>query len=242
VLGSFVLSSARITEGRQGFAGSADASVRMSTLIAGTGNLLSTETRQGLLDDYVYRVDANFFGALVLDAIVKDDVPPVGAATLTDSVMLAIPQFLNPGKLDSAVESRSEKAFYVTRFGLPTHEDLLPGMLGPMVGYAGRYVFFALSFLLGAGMGALDRFLRTNTPVRTVLALGVVNCIMYYERGLGGVAVTIRGILTIMLLMQVLRFAERAARGGVHRPLRGQFTWPAVPRPLSAPTILRREQ
>lgn len=219
LLGSLVLSSARISEGRQGFSGTADAGVRLASLATGASHLLSTETRGQLLDDYVFRVDANSFGALVLDSMTSDHAEPVGVATLIDAAQLSVPRFLNPGKLDSSVEARSEKSFFITHFGLPTDIDLLPGVLGPMIGYAGPSMFFALAAMLGVGMGALDRLLRKNTPMRSVLAVGVVNSIMYYERGLAGAAVTIRGVIVIIALMQAVRLAERAAlRGHVLRP------------------------
>lgn len=102
VLALLVVSSARITSGRAEFGGGAGPAQRLDALLAGSSAIFAGDTRDQLLDDYVFRLDANYLGVRVLDALTEDaDATPVGGQTLVNMMNLAVPRFLNPAKLDS---------------------------------------------------------------------------------------------------------------------------------------------
>lgn len=93
----------------------------------------------------------------------------------------------------------------------------MPGIFAPLMSYLGPEGFFPLVALLGAGMAAADRFLRTNSPTRTIVAVGLMNSILYYERGLEGLVLTARGIVVFVVLAPVLGAVEAVARRSAGR-------------------------
>lgn len=176
-----MVSSARVDSGRQEFAAGATPVDRATALVGGLTGFASGSAYSGLLDDYVYRVDGNAFGALVL-AAQENGGDPVGFATIQNSVGLAIPSALNPGKLQLDVTSRNEEAYVVSKYKL-LRTDYLPTHLGVWLAWGGPFWIMFIAGLFGVAVALLDRFLRQVTPVRTIVGMGFLIVVIYYERG-----------------------------------------------------------
>lgn len=204
---AMVVSSTRAAVGRDAFEGDRGAGDRLSALTAGAAALPSAAGVDAVLDDFVYRLDGNAFGAAVLESL-DEGAQPVGVATIVDSVLLAVPSALYPAKLDRPVIHRSEKSYYIARFQeLPTNRDLLPTIYGTMLGFGGPVVFLLLAALLGLGMARLDRWLtRTASPVVFLLSMGVVQAVLTYERATNGAVLALRGVLLLALVLAIGRW------------------------------------
>lgn len=204
---AMVVSSTRAVVGRDSFEGDQGAGDRLSALTAGAAALPSAAGVDAVLDDFVYRLDGNAFGAAVLESL-DEGAQPVGVTTIVDSVLLAVPSALYPAKLDRPVIHRSEKSYYIARFQeLPTNRDLLPTIYGTMLGFGGPVVFLLLAALLGLGMARLDRWLtRSASPVVFLLSMGVVQAVLTYERATNGAVLALRGVLLLMLALALGRW------------------------------------
>jgi hypothetical protein len=222
-LGAVVLSAARIEAGRADFGGGQGAASRVRALTAGAMGLFDGDTLAGLADDYVYRIDGNSFASMLL-AEHDQGVRNVGSATMVNSLLLAVPSFLDPDKKSSALVERDEKAYLIDHYGLPSGIDFLPGILGAAVSYYGPVGLLPFAGLLGAMAAIADRWLGRNSPVRMVAAAGLLSSVLHYEQGLQTVPITLRGALLVVLavwglqhLSRVLRSLRRPYRLGVRR-------------------------
>ena len=200
---TMLISSARFAAGRETFSAGQGAEGRIEGLVGGVSALGSGKSNEAILDDVVYRFDSNTFGALVLQGL-RSDVPPVGLATLKNSVLLMVPSFLNTGKLDSSLEARNEEAFIDRRFGIDQGVDWLPGLFGAMVSYFGPLGLLALAGMLGALFAAAEVVvLRKPTPARFVLGIGLAQCALLYVSGPQMVFITLRGVLLFVALLWI---------------------------------------
>jgi hypothetical protein len=222
-----VLTSARAAEGR--ISTTAGGVSRISFLIAGIANIGSEGTRTQVASDLGYRLDGNSFGALELQALDKGS-PPLGFRPLLNDVLLAVPSFLNPGKDTSPVESRSEKDYAEIHLRLPlpfaapgVREDILPTQLGATVGFWGTTGMVVAALVLGVAFGLADRWLlRKVSPIRLIVGLGLLSCVLFYERSWDVYPVTFRGIVILLpliwLLQVVRRLTHPSLTGGLSAP------------------------
>jgi hypothetical protein len=198
------LSSARTVAGRQAFQGQESISVRTQALVDGLVALPSSETLGAIADQFVYRFDGNSFGAMVLSSL-QHGTSPVGAVTVGNAFRLAVPSFVDPGKLGSDLASRSEEIYFDQRFGLPSGYDFLPGVLSSWVGYGGPWVLLLLAAALAAALAGLDRrILRGSSALTFVLGMGVVQAALFYERGTEGIVLTLRGVLVLLVALRAV--------------------------------------
>lgn len=219
------ISATRAVEGRTAFAADAEPGERIAALGAGLAALPTAEGMESVLNDFVYRLDGNMFGARVLSALDRG-AEPVGMRTVENNVRLAIPSFLDPDKLRTSTLTRNEKDYFAARFGLPStsQTDVLPTLWGTMVGYGGPAVLVVLSLLLGLAVGSLDRWgVRRTTPSFFVLGLGVVQFVLSYERGWQAFFVGMRGVLVLVGALLLIHAFRRIllARGRTGEPYPG---------------------
>lgn len=210
ILAAVVVSSARVTASRAEFAGGSGPADRVTAITGGLEGL-GTLSFDAIADDWLYRFDGNAYGARILERQHRDG--SVGTATIRNSVALAVPSFLMPGKLEGDVTTRSEKAYVGQFYGFNTLTfDYLPTLLGGSVAWYGWVGVLVVALLMGVALGLLDRWLVSLTPTRMIVAAGALLTALYYERGFDGVTVTARGVLSFAAVVWALTQVQQIAR------------------------------
>lgn len=219
LLVALMLTSARAAEGR--FSTTAGGTLRLDHLIGGIRNITSASTRDLLVYDLGYRLDGNTFGALELQAESRGS-PSLGLRPLADDLWLAIPSLLEPHKKSSPLEVRSEKVYAENHLGIRLPEvapgvagDILPTQLGALMGFWGPWGLLIAAIGLGALFGSIDRWLLSRvSPTRLLIGLGLLSCVLFYERSWDVYPLTFRGIIILLTIGWALQGwrARRALR------------------------------
>lgn len=196
------ISASRAHVGRTQFT-TANVTGRMKLLA--TGAIDTTEGTpalyQGEQNPFGERLDGNSFPAAVL-AAERAGTPPVHLTTVRNDLLLAVPSFINPAKLSTDLESRSEKAYLNDHFGVGINRDFLPTQLGTMLGYFGPTGLMFLSAMLGAFVGAAERVFGSRlSPARLVLTLALFVCVIRYESDMGTWLLEFRGALAVVAVV-----------------------------------------
>lgn len=223
VLLAATISATRAIEGRTPFDADAGPADRLDALVTGLEAVPSGEGIDDILDDFVYRLDGNTFGATVLGALSRG-AQPVGATTLGNALALAVPSFLSPGKLSTSTSERSEKHYFAAQFGTPSPgvRDSLPTLWGAALGYGGAFTLLVLSLLAGMAVAAADRLLlRGTSAVHFLLGLGVVQFALAYEAGPPTLFLHMRGTVLVVLAAWAVLAWRRAA----YRPAERLMPW-----------------
>jgi hypothetical protein len=216
------ITAARADEGR--FTTSANASGRFQSFVAGFESIGSVATWQAVAGDIGYRLDGNSFGAMELAALASR--PPLGAAPLVNDIFEAVPSFLDPQKDAAAPASRSDKVYAEEHLNLFSLElapnswlDILPTQLGDIMGFGGPGAVLFAAILLGGVFALADRWLlRSLTPTRMLIGLGLLMSVLFYERSWDTYIIILRGI--IPLLVVALVFSRlRTARASRRAPI-----------------------
>jgi hypothetical protein len=214
VMLTLVITAARASEGRLGTA--AVAPVRFQFLLAGVGQIGSPAAWHQVLIDLGYRFDGNSFGAMELEALDRG-VPRLGGTPLENDVLIAVPSFLNPNKNSSDIGTRVEAIYAEEHLGLFELEmapgewlDILPTQLGVVTGYWGPWGLVGAGLLLGLLFGLADRWLlrAAEGPLRLVVGLGLLECVLAYEGSWDQYTVTLRGILVLLVFVYVFKAAS----------------------------------
>lgn len=209
---ALILTSARAAEGR--FATNSGGSARLDFLMAGIANIGAGATWNLVASDLGYRLDGNSFGAMEIQALERG-AHPLGLVPLENDLLLAVPSFVNSSKDQSAVEMRSEKVYAENHLGLPVpyiapgvREDILPTQLGVTIGYFGAVGMLVIALLIGTALGLADRWLlRVVSPARLLVGIGLLSCVLFYDRSWETYPGVFRGIvvlLPVVLLIQWL--------------------------------------
>lgn len=218
VIGMLSISAARVSEGRESFAGGSGPISRISAAGEGVGALLtSTEVREAIISDFAYRVDGNAYGALVLDRLSHEPELRTGFTTFRNTLLLAVPSAVFPAKLESDVTQRNEESFVKRRLGLPD-VDFLPTPMGTGAASGSNVGIYLMAAFLGALLGLVDRKTRSNGTISMLFSLGSITSIVAYEQGVEGALITIRGIAVVAILTVVVRVVRRAASGSKELP------------------------
>lgn len=192
------LSAARDVAGRAPWLADSGGQARVDALLAGAGHLASGAAGGAVLDDIVYRVDFNTFGALILDGLAHHR-PPVGTTTIRNNLMLGVPSILDPDKLSTSLETRNEEAYLCAWFGLDQRIDWLPGFFGATVAYGGAAGLALIAALLGLALGLAQRVVARRPALwRLALAMGLVQCALLYEAGPAVYVTQFRGALAVV--------------------------------------------
>lgn len=212
-----MISSVRAHQGRGVFHRGENVSVRASALWGGLVGLPSADTRKQVITDYLNRFDGNAFPGLLLSQQ-QQGIPPVGVEPMLNNVRLAVPSFLNPSKLGTSDEQRSETLYIERRFGLDPATAYLPTQFGSALGYAGLKGVFLFSLLLAGGLARLDGWaLKRRSALHLIVALGVLKCCVDYERGFDTWVLMARGVLVMLLALVVWEFLRRHVFAVRHR-------------------------
>jgi hypothetical protein len=139
---------------------------------------------------------------------------------LKNDVLLAVPSFLNPNKDSGDPGNRVEKTYVEEHLPIPelligdtgTYLDILPTQLGTLLGILGESGMLVAAFFLGLAFAALDRWVRRDLgPVRMLVSLGVLYCVLNYEASWDTWTTTLRGIVVLVVLIGGLLGIRRLA-------------------------------
>ena len=206
------VSASRVAVGRDDFAAGHGLQARVGALVSGAGGVGGSGN--GVLDDTVYRLDANSYGALVLREL-EHGVPPVGLTTVRNDLLLGVPSALYPEKLQTPVQDRNEEQYLDRWFGLNPTIDYLVGLLPVLLALSGPAGLPVVVLLLAVGFTSIELFLAGRaTPVRLVMALGVAQCTLLYEAGPVIYVTSGRGVLLLSVGLWAWRRALRPRRDG----------------------------
>lgn len=176
-----VVSASRVAVGRAEFATGHGVTGRVDALMSGAGNV--GDSGSGILDDTVYRLDANSYGALVFRGL-RHGVAPVGLTTVRNDLLLGVPSALYPDKLQTPVEDRNEEQYLDRRFGLNPQIDYLVGLLPVLLAYYGPAGLPVAVVMLASAFTFMELFLnRRATATRLLMAIGMAQCVLLYEAG-----------------------------------------------------------
>jgi hypothetical protein len=225
------ISGARAVLGRtdqnSNLAGGRARLVWLSSGIAAAGE--STAVGGKVLNDFVYRIDGNAFPAMVLERQ-AEGYPLPGLRSLWQDVLLAVPRFMNPGKLATDETEREEKYFLIEHYDLPWEGgkqavsytqgiDYLPTTLGVMFSY---YGFPSLIFgvvVLAVLFAGTERWAgRRRSLLSLFVSVALMLCVFRYEDGIKDFLLIPRDAAIPFALFSVLYVGAVVSRGmGTHR-------------------------
>ncbi|MCM3924101.1 hypothetical protein ND748_20815, partial [Frankia sp. AiPs1] len=211
LLSYLVIYGARADAGRQVFGAGAGVGERVAAL---TGALAQPErgiSRHGV-GDLGVRLDGNSYPSIILHQL-RAGSPPIGPVTLRDDVMIAIPRFLAPGKLGTALESRSLKVRLSGAYGITSAFDRIPTQLGELLPIGGPAWMVILAGLGGLLLARVECALwRRRHPAALLGLLALVAGILQYEGGLVLYTISARGALTLGVALLLWQRAAEVLR------------------------------
>lgn len=209
--GILSISLTRLFAGREAFQEATLAS-RLTAVTSSLQNVLSgrqTGTIDSVLDDFVYRFDGNAFPALINGAL-QSGVKAAGFETVSNNFALIVPSFINPFKLDTGLEARSEEFYTVVHYGLPggtiaTFIDYLPTMFAMFYSFSGMALFLILTAVAGVLFAIADKWLFQRTDLaRVTVGLSLTYCVLLFEQGLTIYFTTLRGAVAFIVAVFIL--------------------------------------
>lgn len=213
------ISSARAIWGRAYL--HSDPEKRITALSSGaTGVVRDRVGFQDIAADFVYRIDGNAFPAIVYGRLHKG-LEPAGLEPLANDLFLAVPQFMNPQKLSTSLETRNEKFYLMVHFLIEEEVDFLPTTLGVVYACFGGILLLAGSILWGVALSWLDIWLASKLTTFTLIAsLGLILCAILMEQGLAMYPLEFRGLLVLYILVAIAnRLLLWKRSSSVHGPI-----------------------
>jgi len=207
------ISGVRVQQSRNLYYQDSGVSSRMSALANGLstagGPQGSTDT-PGLVTQFAIRISSVDFGGAILQSV-SEGQPRLSPAYVPESLLLAVPSFIWPTKLNREV-ALDPALSQVNTFGLQDI-NLIPGLPGLYMGFLAPLWLVALFALLGAIFGWFERWLlRECTPARIVLLGGAVTAALGLEAGLPVMLVQMRSASALALLVYVVGVVRGRAR------------------------------
>jgi hypothetical protein len=225
------LSGIRAEQNRNLYYQDSGVSTRVSALAGGLsaaeGPQGGTDT-PGLLTQFAVRISAVDYGGAILQAI-SEGQPRLSPAYVPESLLLAVPSFVWPTKLNRTVALDPALA-QINAFGLQD-TNFIPGLPGLYIGFLTPTWLIALFGLFGAIFGWFERWLlRERTPARLVLLGGAVTVALGLEAGLPGMLVQMRAAVALALVVYVVEVVRGRARPTNSRFSRAAPGQAAMPR------------
>ena len=211
------LTGVRATEGREAFDTNPSAIARISSVFGNVGafDSLSDESSSAVAT-LTRRLDSNEFGAAVEQAFAEgnDLLPPVYLAL---SFAEALPSFFFNSKLEMDPSLRNPESGATMYYNL-ANTDYLPGHFGLFLPVLGNWLMPVFFFFAGLVFSRLEKFaLARITFVRLIVLLILTQAVMYYEVGLPGVVVSLRGGIAILAIALFMSVWSRRAGGSARR-------------------------
>ena len=175
------------------------------------------------------RLDSNKWAGQVSQALALGH-RPIGYEPLYDSVVGLIPSALYPSKLASLNKYQMNQELWISAaLGMPL-VDYLPGDVTTFYGALSLSEQLMFWFIVGLVFGFIDRLsLRDAMPGTIILYLVLVECALFFERGLPMYVFEICRTLPVMgaviWLWSIVRSgrARRTASRNAEDPSRAQF-------------------
>lgn len=183
---------------------------RLAALYDGLGVGFTGRSLKAQFEDVTERIDANAFGAVVLETQRHNDTR-IGWATVRNSLLLSIPSFLYNSKIERPLWDRNEKAYIVHTYDLPIRQDFIPGWGPTVVSWWGPTIAVGVFGMIGFSVGALDRWLRRRTLARLLVGLHVALGACLFERGPEGLILILRGAVPLLVVYGYLRILRLGA-------------------------------
>lgn len=156
---------------------------------------------------------------------INEGQPRLSASYVPESLLLAVPSFVWPSKLDRG-NALNPAQLQINDFGLQ-QVNFIPAFPGLYMGCLSPPWLVALFGLLGTVFGWLERWLlRECTRVRLVLLAGAVTAALWYEAGLPTLLVQMRAAVALAAVVKIIEVLR--ARRARHSPTRHIL---ASPRP-----------
>jgi hypothetical protein len=209
---SVLVSSTRTYFGREMFATSV--MDRVSNLRESAVSALD-DSELDVKSDFIYRFDGNIFPTMVNEKF-REGYSGVGLKSFANNFLTFIPSFFHPGKLDSGLEERNERAYADTHFGLPVEVDLPTTLFTVLFGYYGLAGLLCCAAVLGFVFAHLDQWVNSSTtPAAYCVGLALAYCCIFTEQGVEVYFATFRSAIVMLVLLRAtsrLRLGEKIAK------------------------------
>ena len=201
----------RAEKGRTLFQQDNGLSARISALGDGLTKFTTTSpagvTGPSIPVQTVIRLDGVDFGGAILQSL-SFGQPPLSASYVLDSLLLVVPSALWPSKLAHG-NALNPAIAETDDFGLQ-QVNFLPTLPGLYIGFLSAPWLIVFLAFIGLLCGWGERWLfRRCTPVRFVLLAGAVIAALFYEKGLPGMLVALRGAVVIAVIVKLIEVMRR---------------------------------
>jgi hypothetical protein len=223
LLATVIISSARaaaLTDPASHFtaASGATPSQRVDLMLGGIKALPTSWRDEAFWSDWIYRVDGNSLPALVSESADALGTSPLGLDRLVGVGLVAVPRVFYPNKLDLDQTALNEEKALVSHYSLPWNVDFLDPTLGMLYVYMGPVGLYVGAILIGVAFALLDGWLiKRATTGRVIVGMGVLLCALLYEQGLQVYPLTLRGVVTLLILSKIAEVLWRSP--GRHVPV-----------------------
>lgn len=196
------ITGVRTHQGRGLFYVNSGMSARINALAHGFSGSPQPPGGPGIVVQAAVRLSGVDFAGAVLQSISLGQ-PRLSPAYVPESLLLAVPSFVWPGKLDRG-NALNPTELEINDFGLQ-QVNYIPAMPGMYVGFLPPFWLAAAFAGLGVLFGWFECWLlRACTPARMVLLAGAVAAALWYEAGLPTMLVQMRAAVAIMAAIKVV--------------------------------------
>jgi hypothetical protein len=165
--------------------------------------ILIGESKEGILDDVVYRFDANSISSIYMREIGSGKAP-AGFGPIFTSFFLCVPSFLLPSKLETDETARLDKAYLDEYYGLPSGVDYLVGLFGTFYGCYGLLGLLFGGAFMGFLYGWLDNELRLDgSAVHVLFFVCFLHTLLLYEQNTNVYMVNLRSTCVLVVILWV---------------------------------------
>jgi hypothetical protein len=163
----------------------------------------------GVVNDFVYRFDGNAFAAMVRDEY-RGGQQPMGWYPIGANIVLLVPSFLYPAKLNVDPMLLNEKFLAVLHFGFPLGDYTVTGF-GHLYAMFGGMGLLLSALAGGLAFGRTDRWLDRRTSLLGIfIAVAALRCVTNYEWGLAIYTGTMRSLLTLYVVLAAWMWFARS--------------------------------
>ncbi len=190
---------------------------RLEAIISGLNKPVASLPIDDVLDDTVYRLDGNSYGALILDKQMEG-YGVTGLRGIGITLAYMVPSFIYTEKYDLDPSMRNEEAYADQFYALDGDVDFVADFWNMVLAYSGALGLLFFGALLGWGFASLDNWLSTTMTVNGYLAGVALSMIpMNLELGVAGIPMTLRGLVALLVVANLLRVRKAAAEPGPRR-------------------------
>jgi hypothetical protein len=216
------ISAARTTVGREQL----DSGIgeRTQGLVSGLSAKWA-DVREGVLNDFVYRIDGNSFSAAALGRR-QAGYQSAGSVPLKCDFGLVIPKFLSQDKEAKDLIARDSKASVAEHYGFDPAVDYIITVFGFAFCVWGNAGLLFFSIVVGLLLAVVDR--PKSGYISLVILLATYGCVILYEQNFRVFIVTARSVCVILLAFGMLEGLHRLVRSVFGRPRRSKVACAAV--------------